>query len=187
MEYILKLNKLLRKHIKNENFVKIYISTEGYNLTHFEGFIFEQNKDFVLMNDMRDFDYDGFVVLRKSDINEVKHTGNEKFYLHILKKEHIKKKIFQKRKQLDFHLDTLQNMMKQIKKLKIPIICEHLYKKNDLFQIGTIKKVSKKRARMRYFNARGKFDFKLLSVEYKTLTYIRIDSPYTNLFYKYTK
>jgi len=63
LEYILKLKKLLRKHIKNENFVKIYISTEGYNLTHVEGFIFEQNKDFVLMNDMRDFDYDGFVVL----------------------------------------------------------------------------------------------------------------------------
>jgi len=183
----MKLDKIISKHIKNKNFVKVYIWHKGYNLTHFEGFIFEQNRDFVLMNDMRDFDYDGLVVLRKSDIDEIKHTDNEKFFLHILKKEKIKKKIFKKRAKIDFKLDTMHKMMKQLKKLQIPIICEHLYKKDDLFQIGTIKKVAKKKARMRYFNARGKLDFKLVSVEYKTLTHIRIDSPYANIFYKYVK
>ena len=177
----------MQKHIDKEHFVKIYISTEDYEITHFEGFIFEQNKHFVLMNDMRDFDYDGFVVLKKSDISKIRHTKNEKFYLHILKKEKIKKKIFKLKKKLSFKLSSLHNMMFQLKQLKIPIICEHLYGKKDLFQIGTIQKVSKKKSKMRYFNARGEFDYKLLVINHNTLTTIKIDSPYTNIFYKYSK
>ncbi len=64
----MKLNKLLRKHIKNENFVKVYTSSKDFNLGSYEGFIFDYSDDYVLMNDMRDFDYDGLVVFKKSDI-----------------------------------------------------------------------------------------------------------------------
>lgn len=187
LEYILKLNKLLTKHIKNENFVKVYTATEDADLGYYEGFIFEYNNDYVLMNDMRDFNYDGLVVFKKADIHEVKHTDNEKFFLHLLKKEGIKKNIYKKRKYLNFQLASMQEMMKSLKSLRVPIICEHLYGKKELFQIGIIKKVSKKKSKMKYFNARGEFDFKLVSVSYKSLTFIRIDSPYANIFYKYSK
>ena len=183
----MKLSKKLKKHIKKENFVKIYIASNEYEITYFEGFIFEQNKDYVLMNDMHDFDYDGFVIIRKSDIDEIKHTENEKFYLHILKKEKIKKDIFRRKKKLNFKLSSITKMMRNLQELKIPVICEHIYKNKDLFQIGIIKKVTKKKSYMQYFNARGEFTLKLLPVSYKSLTFIRIDSPYAKLFYKYTK
>jgi len=183
----LKLNKLLHKHIKNENFVKVYTSTEDTDLEAYEGFIFEYNNDYVLMNDMRDFNYDGLVVLKKADIHEIKHTQNENFFLHLLKKEKIKKDIYKRRKRIKFKLASIQEMMDNLKSLQIPIICEHLSGKRELFQIGTIKEVSNKKAQMKYFNARGKFDFKLVPVPYKSLTFMRIDSPYANIFYKYSK
>ena len=180
-------DKLISKHIKKKNFVKVYISYNGYNLTHFEGFIFEQNRDFILMSDMNDFNYDGLVVLRKSDISEIKHTDKIKFFHKILKKEKIKKRIFKRRAKIDFKLETMYKMMKQLKKLQIPIICEHLYEKEELFQIGPIQKVGKKKAEIKYFNALGKFDFKPAIAKYKSITYIQIDSPYANIFYKYVK
>ena len=183
----MKLNKLLTKHIKNKNFVKVYTSTKDTDLEYYEGFIFEYNNDYVLMNDMRDFTYDGLVVFKKSDIHEIKHTDYEKFFLHLLEKEKIKKEIYKKRKDLKFKLASMQEMMENLKSLRIPIICEHLYAKKDLFQIGTIEEVSKKKAQMKYFNARGKFDFKLVPVSYKSLTFIRIDSPYAKIFHKYSK
>lgn len=183
----MKLQKLLSKHIKNQNFVKVYTATDNYQIEKYEGFIFEENKKYILMNDMLDFNYDGFVLLRKADINEIKYTENEKFFSHILKKEKIKKRLFNKRKKLKLKLSSLEKMMKNLKSLKIPIICEHLYEKEDVFQIGSIKKVYKNRAMMRYFNSRGEFDLKLLPISYRTLTIIRIDSPYANIFYKYAK
>ncbi len=183
----MKLNKLLRKHIKNENFVKVYTSSKDFNLGSYEGFIFDYSDDYVLMNDMRDFDYDGLVVFKKSDIYEIKHTENEKFFLYLLKKEHIKKEIFKRKNKLKFKLASMQEMMETLKYLHIPVICEHIYGKKDLFQIGTIQKVGKRKAQMKYFNARGKFDFKLVPVSYKSITFIRIDSPYANIFYKYSK
>lgn len=183
----MKLNKKLSKHVKNENFVKVYTTCKGLNLGHYEGFIFDYNDNYVLMNDMRDFDYDGLVVFKKSDIYEIKHTENEKFFLHLLKKEHIKKKIFKQKKKLQFQLASMQKMMETLKSLHIPVICEHLYGKKDLFQIGTIQKAGKKKAQMKYFNARGEYDYKLLAVSYKTLTLIRIDSPYANIFHKHSK
>lgn len=183
----MKLNKLLRKHIKNENFVKVYTSSKDFNLGSYEGFIFDYSDDYVLMNDMRDFDYDGLVVFKKSDIYEIKHTENEKFFLYLLKKEHIKKEIFKRKSKLKFKLASIQEMMETLKSLQIPIICEHIYGKKDLFQIGTIQKVGKRKAQMKYFNARGKFDFKLVPVSYKSITFIRLDSPYANIFYKYSK
>ena len=183
----MKLDKIINKHIKNKNFVKVYISHKDYNLTYFTGFIFEHNRDFILMSDMNDFNYEGLIVLRKSDISEIKHKGKIKFFHKMLKKEKIKKRIFKRRAQIDFGLDTMHNMMKQLKKLQIPIICEHLYKKDELFQIGTIQKVGKKKAEIKYFNVLGKFDFKPSIAKYKSITYIRIDSPYANIFYKYVK
>ena len=181
------MNKLLRKHIKNENYVKVYTSAGDTELESYEGFIFEYNNDYVLMSDMRDFYYDGFVVLKKADIHEIIHTENEKFILFLLRKEKIKKDIYKRRKRIQFKLASMPEMMKNLRSLQIPVICEHLYGKKDLFQIGTIKKVSKKKAKMKYFNARGEFDFKLVPIPYKSLTLIRIDSPYAKIFYKYTK
>jgi len=156
-------------------------------MAQFNGFILEEYKDFILMSDTYDFMFDGFIILKKSDIDEIKHTENEKFYLKILKQEKIKKDIYLKRRKLDFKLSSIKNMMKNLQRLKTPIICEHLYKKEDLFQIGTIEKVTKKKSQMKYFNARGEFTLKLLPIPYKTLTFIRIDSPYAKLFYKYSK
>ena len=183
----MKLDNKLKKHIKKQNFVKIHIASDKHSITYFEGFIFEQTKDYVLMNDMYDFNYDGLIVLRKSDIDEIKCTENEKFYLHILKQEKIKKEILKKRKKLNFKLSSMKNMMKNLQDLKVPVICEHKYNNDDLFQIGSIKKVTKKKSYMQYFNARGEFTLKLLPISYKSLTFIRIDSPYTSLFYKYSK
>lgn len=181
------LEKKLAKHIKNEHFVKVYTATDEHSLENYTGFIFEENEKYILMSDMTDFNEDGFVILKKEDINRIRYRENERYFLRIMKKEKLKKKIFKQRKKLKFKLDSLENMMKNLQTLKIPIICEHLYKKDDFFQIGIIKKVLKKKSKMRYFNAIGEWDLKLLPIPYKSLTVIRIDSPYQKISYKYMK
>lgn len=182
------MKKRLKKHIEEQNFVKIYLADEdGFELTHFEGIIFDQNEDFILMCDLEDFSYDGFVVFRKSDISEIKRTDNEIFFDSIIKNEGIKEELIQKASSLDFSLGSMTEMFSKLFDDKQAIIIERLYETKTKFQIGPISKVVKKKVFIDYFNAKGEYDLKPVTSKFKDITYFRIDSPYSNLFFKYSK
>lgn len=78
-------------------------------------------------------------------------------------------------------------MFNNFKQKDSPIILEGLYRVKNIFQIGSILKVGKKKVYIDYFNARGEFDLKQVSLKHTEITYFRIDSPYSNLFFKYSK
>jgi hypothetical protein len=182
------MKKRVEKHIKNQDFVKVYLADkDDLSITHFEGFIFEQSDRFILMSDTTDFNYDGIVVLRKSDISEIKHKENERFFKKILDDEKITELIFTKRDALNFSLSTFEDMFEQLQSSGLSIIIECKYSKDDRFLIGPIVKTENKRVRLKYFNANGEFDLKPTSAKYKEITFFKIDSPYANIFYKYAK
>ena len=182
------MKKRINKHIDKKHYVKVYIEDKnGYSITHFGGIIFEQNEEHVLMCDMYDFNYDGFVVVRKSDISEIKRTENEKFFDRILDKEGIKKLILKKMKILSLKLDTYARMFSALKAKGLPVIIECRYGKKDLFQIGPIAKVKGKKVLVNYFNASGEYDLKPVISEFKNITFFRVDTEYANIFFKYAK
>lgn len=178
--------KKIKKHIKKLQFVKVYISDkEEQSLTHFEGIIFDQNEEFLVMCDLSDFNYDGFVVLRKEDISSIKRSENEKFFNKILKEEKIIKEIQRRSGYLDFELGDTEQMFRQLKKMGIATIIECLYDSEEAFQIGPIVKAKADKLKMDYFNSRGEFDQASVTIKYKDITFFRFDSPYANLFFKY--
>ena len=182
------MRKRIKKHIENKDFVKVYIiDTDGDLITYFQGIIFEQSKEFILMNDTTDFNFDGFIVLRKSDVSEIKHTENETFFNLILDNEQITTFILNKRKELDFSLDSLEEMSNKLKVLGLPVIIECKYRKDERFIIGPIDAVSSKKVKIKYFNAKGEYELKPIPVKLSEITYLRIESPYANLYYKYAK
>jgi hypothetical protein len=180
--------KKIKKHIKKLQFVKVYISDKAdQSLTHFEGIIFDQNDDFVVMCDLSDFNYDGFVVLRKADISAIKRSENEKFFNKILKKEKIIKEIRWRNEDLDFQLGNMKQMFRQLKKMEVATIIECLYESEEAFQIGPIVKVKGEKLKMDYFNSRGEYDQYPVTINYDHITFFRFDSPYANLFFKYAE
>lgn len=84
-------------------------------------------------------------------------------------------------------LAPFRELFSQIQNLCIPVIIECKYGNDDRFQIGPIYKVSDKKVRIKYFNARGEYDVKPVSSKFKEITSVKIDSPYANMFYKYAK
>ncbi len=180
------MNKSLNKHQKKQNFVKIYLADDnGTALNHFEGVVLDHNAEFVMMLDLMDFNYDGYVVFRKADICEIKRSKNEVFFQKILHKENLLQPILN-----DFHpikLGGMEDMFKQLKKRKLPIIVKRLYGSDDIFQIGPIHSVTQKKVRINYFNAQGEFDLKPVVSKFTSITFFRVDSIYANLFNKYAK
>ena len=180
------MTKRIQKHINKQDFVKVYIEDkEGIPLTHYEGVIFGQSESLLLMSSFYDFTYDGCVILRKRDIYEIKHTENERFFKGILEKEGIFRDMMKKRKQIKIELSSLQDSFKNLQKSGIPVIIEGKYSKNERFIIGPIIEMNDKKVKIRYFNARGEYDFKPVSIRFKEVTIVQLDSPYANLFYKY--
>lgn len=174
------------KHIEKLEFVKVYITdNEEQILTHFEGVIFNQNEDFIYMCDLSDFNYDGFVIVRKTDVAEIKRSDNEKFFNRILKEEKIIRNIRLRKREIGFRVGEMEEMFAQLRKKNFPVIVECLYGSEDSFQIGPIVQVKENKMKMDYFNSLGEFDEQPVSIKYKDITFVRIDSPYANLFYKY--
>lgn len=182
------MEKKIKKYINGRDFVKVYIANkQGKEITYFSGMIFNQSDDFILMCDFNDFNYDGFVVLSKSDISEIVYTKSECFFDLILEQEGIKEKLFKKIETLQFELGTYQQMFEILGQQNLPVIIEQLYKDDAKFQIGSIQKVKKKKVVINYFNARGVYDRKPVSSKFKDITFFRVDNPYANLFYKYAE
>lgn len=178
--------KKLDKYIQKSNFVKVYIGDEeGSAIKHFEGFVFSYSDDFVFMSDLSDFNYDGFVVLRKADIVEIRCTDSEKYFENILRKENILRQVRLQKREYPFRLASMEKMFKNLRDMKIPVIVENLYDEEEEFLIGPIKKVESDTVYLKYFNTIGEFDKELLAVDFDKITFFSFDSPYANLFYKY--
>ncbi len=179
--------KKLDKYIQKSNFVKVFISDrKGRELRHFEGVVFSYTDDFVFMCDLCDFNYDGLVVLRKSDITKVRHSEHEEFFENILKSENIIRKIRLQKRENPFRVNTMKRMLEQLQELKLPVIFECLYGSEATFQIGPIQRIDIDKIYIKYFNSKGEFDNELLEIDFNEITFLRFDSPYANMFYKYT-
>lgn len=182
------MKKRIKKHIGKREFVKLFlVDTDGDELINFNGIIFAQNDDFVVMNDMFDFNFDGFVVVKKSDVSEIKRTENEVFFDKIIESEGLKNIIEDKYTELNFPLGNFPEMFEFLRIKGKPIIIQNLYDGKDTFQIGPINKIEKKKVFIDYFNSRGEYDMKPVSSKFKDITYFRIESPYANMFFKYAR
>ena len=180
------MNKRLKAHQKKQHFIKIYLADKnGSDMAYFEGVILDQNKIFVLMIDFQDFEYDGYVIFKKKDICEIKRTENEKMFQKILEEEKILKRTLDTCKPIE--LGDMKKMLSELKKRKLPLILERKYNSENVFQLGSIASVTKSGVKINYINARGEYDLKLVSSKFKKATFIKVDSPYSNLFFKYGK
>jgi hypothetical protein len=59
--------------------------------------------------------------------------------------------------------------------------------KDSIWQLGPIAKIGKKRVRIDHIEASGKYLLKSMSVRYKHIVCVRLDSPYANTYAKYAE
>lgn len=184
----MKMKKRVKKHIENKDFVKVYlVDYDGTPITNFTGIILDQNEDSLLMIEFLEFHYDGLAVFPKSAIDEIRCSDNEKCFGHILNKEGKLTDALNHIKTIGFQLDTYPNMFSFLENKKLPVIVDCSFNKKEIFQLGPILKTTKKKVWLEYINSWGEYSLKPVKSNYKDISFIRIDSDYVNLFYKYGK
>ena len=180
------MNKKISQHIENQDFVKIYISNKkGIAIANFQGIIFAQSENFIIMSDCQDFNFDGFVLIRKKDISKVAHTDSQIFFKKVLEKENIIQSIVEKYKLLELEFIDFKHIFEYVRNKNIALIIECNYGKEDDFFIGPITDINDKKVKIKFLSTQGHLDMRPTSVKLKKITIVKINSPYTDIYYKY--
>jgi hypothetical protein len=150
-----------------------------------QGFLLKKSKDFILLQQEKDFTFDGYAIIPKTRFYAIRFSKKEKTFNNILVKEGIFEKEYGIKNEID--LSDWQTIFYELKKLDYHVIveCENL--KKPLFLIGPIESIEKKSLYIRYYDAKGLLDKKATKVKYQDITILRFDERYTNVFRKYLR
>lgn len=141
-------------------------------------------KNLVLIQDLYDFDLDGYTIVRIKDITSIVISKSQQFSQNILKEEGILDQI---RKPSINSLDNWENVLNElsIQNKNIIVECEDIeYSK---FFIGKIIAIDKKYLYLLYFNGAGEWDKEPTEILLKDITSLSFDSKYINVISKYLR
>lgn len=141
-------------------------------------------QNLVLLQDLNDFDLDGYVIIRIKDITSVVITKSQQFSQFILKEECILNQI---KKPSIKSVDNWGNVLTELSNLGKNIIVECESMETSKFFIGKIVAIEKKSLFLLYFNGAGEWDEKPTEILLKDITSISFNSRYINVISKYLK
>lgn len=139
-------------------------------------------QNLVLLQELYDFDLNGYLIIRIKDITSINITKSQKFSQRILKEEGILNLI---RKPSINSLDNWKNVLDELSVYKKNIIVECEDIQPPKFYIGKIITVDMKSLYLLYFNGAGEWDKEPTEILLKDITSLNFDSKYINIISKY--
>jgi hypothetical protein len=183
-EKINEYNLLLQKYIDNKSFIKIF-RTICNNEEIISGFLLAMSKDFLLLQLDYDFMLDGYAIIRKDDLDSIRHSRYERTQRKIFNAEGILDKSYGFDKPLP--LTSWKNILKALKSYDLHVIIENIDKDYLDFWIGEIKSVTDKSVSIHNYNPDGKLDDKPKSIKVDSISILKFGDRYSTTFRKYLK
>jgi len=177
-------DNMLQKHIDNKDFVKIYRTFYDREIS-ISGFILHMTKDFLLLQETYDFMFDGYSIIRKDQFDSLRCNKFDKTQKRIFQAEGLIDKYYGHDGQIA--LTNWQDIFRDLESLDYHVIIECENKKNPIFLIGPIEKVTKNKIELRNYDPTGKLDEKPSSIKYEDITIVRFGETYSTTFRKYLR
>jgi len=180
MEFI----KRIQENTKQQKYSRITRKVSKKNKEISTGYIIKHSKNFLLLQDIENFNTKGFDIIQISKITEIRYNNYDAFYDKIFELEGEKKNLgFEK----EIELLNWETIFKSLQNIFSAIIIECESPKHDSFTIGPIVKVTSKSVFIRYFNPEGILEKVLTKIKFKHITKITLGDRYTELFSKYLR
>jgi len=176
-------NKMLKKYIEKQFQVKIERTILGRPEDLF-GFILEMSSDFLLIQLVNDFVFDGYAIIRKFDYDNIRHNKYDKTSKMILQEEGVFGQLGIEQK---IDLESWRAALLDLKKYDLHVIVESEKKKSTGFHIGPVINVSQKKLEIHNYDATGKFDGGTRKIKLDYITSIIFGDRYSTTFRKYLK
>ena len=138
-------SKALRKHIKRRDLVSLRRTT--IDDQSIQGFVLDCSKALILIQYVYDFHLDGFMVLRRSDITELKTKATDRFQRQLLLSEGVLDQV-----EFSFRapIESFDSFLASRSSEEI-VIVEDEVSEPDRFLIGTVSQIGGGIATIRHF------------------------------------
>lgn len=173
--------KLIKKHIANTDFVKVYLDNDSA----IYGFLVKFSDDFVMIEESNDFMLMGTKIVPYDRIISIRNNVYDKVSKAIYMGENLIKfnqKIIDKT-----NLENAESLFKSINKQDYHCIVESKKNKKDLFSIGEILEVTSKSVVINNYDAAGRINKKPDKISFKNIDLINFNDNYSKVFRKYIK
>ncbi|KFF23948.1 hypothetical protein [Chryseobacterium vrystaatense] len=173
--------KLIEKHIKATDFVKVYLDDDSAIF----GFLVKFSDDFVMIEESNEFALVGTKIVPYNRVISIRNNGYDKVSKAIYLDENLIKfnqKIIDKT-----NLENAESLFKSIKKQDYHCIVESKKNKKDLFSIGEILDVNAKSVIINNYDPAGRINKKPDKISFKNIHLINFNDNYSKVFRKYLK
>lgn len=178
------IKQQIKYHFDNKIYCRITRKVgEDYN-QYSKGYIVQYSKDFLVMQELEDFNVGGYFIFKIDSISDIRFNRNDKYYDKIIKWEKLNESIINKH---DINLTDWQSIFKSIKKTGLNVIIENEDPDDNTFDIGPIIRINKSSVYIHYFNATGFLDNDLTQIKWNQITLVQFDDTYTNTFSKHIR
>jgi hypothetical protein len=175
---------MLQKHIDKNDFVKINRTFQEKE-ENISGFILAMSKDFLLLQVDNEFLFNGYAIIRKDQFDSLRCNKFDNTFKKIYKAEGTFERGFGIDKNIT--LNNWQDIFKDLKKFDYHVIVECEDKDEPDFVIGPIKRVTKDKIGIQYYDPTGQLEEKYTYINLSEITIVKFDDNYSKTFRKYLK
>lgn len=183
-EKIKSYDDMLQKHINKKDFVKIYRTFKNRE-EDISGFILALSKQFLVLQVDNEFMLDGYAIIPKDRFSSIRCNSYDKAFKKIYKEEGILDTQYGFNQSLT--LKSWKELFLNLKKLEYHVIVECEDKDDPDFVIGPIKRVTKNKVSIQYYDPAGVLQDKLTTLSYHDITILKFGDRYSTTFKKYLK
>ena len=170
-----KMKKDYKRHIDKKSQVKLFYFNEKIYCQ-----ILKQSDDIILVKDIKDWHYDGYMIFPKKFITKVKYSKIEKFREQIL--EPLEKNDYLDSISID--IENMHDCLKSLQKNNYGICIENANNDKYIFLLGKIMKIKKEQVSLRLLNTFGEYK-KNRKIKIDNITCIFFSDEYSRKLFEY--
>jgi hypothetical protein len=147
-----------------------------------QGFVVGLSDVLIALEYVNDFQIDGLLVLRRTDITEVRRTGTDEFQESILKREGVRPG---QQEPTSLQLEAWRPLIEQLSARYPIMILERELGPPPEFSIGRLKKVTAAQVEFQTFSGTAKWSPKPERIKYSQLTSLQVNTRYLGAYQRH--
>jgi len=147
-----------------------------------QGFLVGASDSLLVLEYVYDFQIDGLMVLRRSDITDVRRTATDEFQERLLKREGIRPG---HQFSASFELNSWQTIIEQLSQHYPLMILERELGPSPEFALGRSLRATDAQVEFRSFNGIGKWADKTARLKYAQLTCLQVGTRYIGFYQRH--
>ena len=174
----------LSSFVEKKEFLTVYRRFDEPDLS-VSGYLLGFSADLLLLQREDEFLLNGYCILRRRDVEELRSGPYEKTIRRILEAEGVQERYYGLEPPLP--LESWSDLFRELKRRDLHVIIECEEEEDPDFFIGPVERVSLHSVGIQYYDPAGRLLEQLSIIAFEDITKVTFGDRYTTVFRKYLK